>query len=218
MEWFKKHKQFCITVVLLILLLPILLHFLIFENSFPSKVSNDGWADFFGGYIGALIGALVTFIAISIEIEHNKFEKRKDEIMSIRPYLYINNVSPVSNGVKTDVTLTIQNLGFQAACGITMLESDQDDTKNEIVYNKRFAIAANSETEIKVSLDLNKTERYIFDFNDIEDNFYSQEVEAVCKDYHGVKLPEHFVAFEPQLIQTKKEREEKFERIRIKFR
>lgn len=216
MEWFRRHKRFCIVVVLVILLMPILLHFLIFENSFPSKVSNDGWADFFGGYIGALIGALVTFIAISIEIEHNKNEKQKDEIMAIRPYLYINKVVPVSNGSKVDVTLTIQNLGLQAACGIIMLEDDQDDTGNETVYKKRFAIAANKETEIKVSLDLNKTESYFFDFKDIGDNFYRQRVGAVCKDTHGIKLPEHFVAFEPKLIQTKKEREEKFERIRTK--
>lgn len=216
MEWFKKHKLFCLIFVLLILLTPIILHFLIFENSFPSKVSNDGWADFFGGYIGALIGALVTLIAISIEIEHNKCEKQKDEIMAIRPYLYINKVSPVSNGKEVDVTLTIQNLGLQAACGITMLENDQDDSEPKTVYSKRFAIAANAETEIKVTLNLNKTESYFFDFKDIGDNFYRQRVGSVCKDHHGIKLPEHFIAFEPQLIQTKKEREEKFERIRIK--
>ncbi|MBE6740285.1 MAG: hypothetical protein E7565_08215 [Ruminococcaceae bacterium] len=216
MEWFKKHKKFCIIFTLVILLLPVFFHFFVFENSFASKVSNDGWAGFFGGYIGAIIGALTTLIAITIEIEHNKNEKYIDEIISMRPYLYINKVSAVHTGGKLKVTLTIQNLGLHAACGIRVLENDQDDTENAVIYGNRFAIAANKEFTIDFCMNLDKTEYYFFDYKDIGDNFYRQEFRAVYNDHHGIKLPEHFIALEPELIQTKKEREEKIKRIRIK--
>ena len=216
MEWIKKHKLFFIFFVLIVILTPFILHFLIFENTFPSKVSNDGWAGFFGGYIGAIIGAFATVIAITIEIEHNKKEKYDDHIMSMRPYLCV-NVNGVSySGGKVVATLTIQNLGLQAACGIQMLEFDQDDTENASVYNKRFSLAANGKTTIEVKIDLNKTEDYLFDFKDVGDNFYRQKISASCHEPYGFKSPEYFISFEPVLLQTKKEREEKFERIRIK--
>ena len=90
MEWVKRHKWFFIAFILIVILTPFILHFLVFENSYPSSVSNDVWAGFFGGYIGAVIVAIATIIAITIEIEHNKSEKQKEEILSVRPYLYIN--------------------------------------------------------------------------------------------------------------------------------
>lgn len=213
MKWFKNHKNFCIIFVSLIIFIPIIMHFVIFENSFPSKVSNDGWADFFGGYIGSIIGALATIIAISIEIEHNKSERYKEEVKSIRPYLNISNFVPVHNGNNLEITLTIENLGFQAACEVRIIENDQDDFEEKIIYNKYFAVAPNKEKEIVVTVNLNKTEDYFFEFYDIGYNLYRQEFRTSCKEVHGIKLPERYIILKPEIIQTKKERDKKFGRI-----
>lgn len=212
MEWIKNHKKALIFFTLIIIAIPFLLQFLIFENNYPSKVSNDGWSGFFGGYIGAIIGALATIIAISIEIEHNKYEKQKDEIVSVRPYLYINDVFSSRIGKTCSLTLKIQNLGLQAACSIKIFEHNQDHSSPEDIYNSPFAIATNAYAEVELEIDLYNTEYYFFEYYDIKENLYRQEFRAVVMEGIGYKKLDHFIMLEPKLIQTKKERDEKMNR------
>jgi len=215
-SWIKKRKKVLIIFIIVVIIIPFLFHFFIFENSFPSNVSNDGWAGFFGGYIGAIIGAISTIIAISIEIEHNKLEKQKDEIASVRPYLYINKLFPSNISKKCTITLTIQNLGIQAACSIRIFEHNQDLPKPVVIYDSRFAIASNQKIELELEMDFNNTEYYYFEYYDIKDNLYQQEFRAVLKNFTDYKEPDHFIMFEPQMIQTKKERKEKLDNMRVR--
>ena len=115
------------------------------------------------------------------------------------------------------MNLGIQNLGLQAACSIRIFDNNQDLADPIVLYNSRFAVAANKELELTVEMDFNNSEYYFFEYYDIKGNLYRQEFRAVIKEDTGYKSPDHFIMLEPVMIQTKKEREEKFERIKIKY-
>lgn len=50
--------------VVIYLAIPFILNFVIFENSYHSNVSNDGWANFIVGYIGILASAGATLLGM----------------------------------------------------------------------------------------------------------------------------------------------------------
>lgn len=215
MEWIKKHKKSCTIFVIFILVILVLFCCLIFENLFFSKISIDGWISFLGGCIGAIIGAIATIAAISIEIEYNKAEKQKEDILSVRPYLYINKFFIENISKKCSIKLTIQNLGLQAACSIRIFQNNQDLPQPYTIYDSRCAIAASKEIELDIETDLYNTEYYFFKYYDIKGNLYIQEFRAVINESAGDKSLDHFNILEPKMIQTKKEREEKFPKQKI---
>lgn len=76
------------------IIVPILINIILFNNSFVSNVSNDGWASFLGGYLGGIIGfggVLVTIYNLKKENENTtkqyKLQIREEKKLEIVPYL-----------------------------------------------------------------------------------------------------------------------------------
>lgn len=76
MNRIKRNVILVLIIAVIVILTPLALHLFIFENTYLSKVSNDGWAGFFGGYIGAIIGALATIVAIKLELNYNQKQRK----------------------------------------------------------------------------------------------------------------------------------------------
>ncbi len=88
-----------------IILLPIMIDWFIFGNSFPSNIDNQTWASFLGGYLGGVATLVAVFITIKdsnkkIELQKKETEERENEYKrelekkeaeqkkySIKPYL-----------------------------------------------------------------------------------------------------------------------------------
>ncbi len=75
-----KAKYVIITLGLLILI-PIIINYVIFNNNTYSAVDNNGWASFLGSYIGGsitLVGVVITILNQNKEnekaLEYNKNE------------------------------------------------------------------------------------------------------------------------------------------------
>ena len=58
--------------IVILLILPLLLNELIFDNGYITQVSNDAWAGFFGSYIGGAIGGIGTLVAVYITVRQNQ--------------------------------------------------------------------------------------------------------------------------------------------------
>lgn len=223
MNWIKKYGILVLLIVVIVILTPIALHILIFENTYPSKVSNDGWAGFFGGYIGAIIGALATIIAIKLELNDNKKqrkieaeEKYKDEIKNLRPYLCFHETNYVTDEHGLKLTLDVKNVGFHAACDISIYKINHDKNDYSPIYNKHTVIGAGEIRQLKFNVDLEETEFYQFRFDDIRGDSYKQDIQIVHNvSSSGLKLPEYFSTSEPELDETKEEKEERINSIRV---
>lgn len=103
--------------------------------------------------------------------------RKEDEIQNIRPYLCIQNlkwVTTVTNDVS--VELTVQNVGFHAACDIYIGDKNSDDIKRKNLYGKHATLGTNNEVVIKINVNLEKSKEYIFVYNDIRGNIYEQEL------------------------------------------
>lgn len=208
MKWIKNHKILVIIVLLLIMLIPMLLNELLFNNDYPSRVSNDGWAGFFGGYIGAIIGAVMTIAAVLIEIKNNERIRFKDELRTIRPYLCIQNCFiQTQHDLTTDLVLTVENVGFHAACDIYLYDGDMDETDPCALYKDHLTLAANNQKEITVSVNLYKSERYKFRYYDIRGDKYEQDL-VFEVSYDDPRSIVSFGTLEPKLLLTKEERNE----------
>lgn len=90
----------------LILFLPVFLNECIFNNTYISNVSNDGWASFFGSYLGGIIGGLGTLIAMYITLKNTQqqilnsekkeqYREKKDDATEIMNLVaaYLSNIS-----------------------------------------------------------------------------------------------------------------------------
>jgi len=208
MKWLRQHWKTLVIILVAALLIPLALDIFIFSNSYPSKVSNDGWAGFLGGYIGAIIGAFTTIIAITIEIRDNEKKRFQDEIRTIRPYLCIQEFTWVSRtSTSIDAKLTVQNVGFHAACDISLYENNQETDTQEIIYFKHLTLAANGQKEISVKVDLTKTEYYKFAFYDIRGDRYTQELRIEPTKKGSVKGIASCVTLEPKLYKLKEDYE-----------
>lgn len=208
MKWFARHRKTLVIVIIVVIIVPLALENLIFSNSNPSKVSNDGWAGFFGGYIGAIIGAVTTLGAILLEQKYNEEKRFEDEIKTIRPYLCIQDYSQELCGDRTiDLILTIQNVGFHAACDIYLYDNDQDDSQHTSLYHNHLTLAANGQKAIKVKIDLYKSEYYEFVFYDIRGDKYTQELRMAGSCDSSSKRVVSCNTLEPELIMTKEDRE-----------
>lgn len=211
MKWLKRHWKTLALVLAAVVILPLVLDVLIFSNSYPSKVSNDGWAGFLGGYIGAIIGAFTTLAAILLEQKYNEEKRFQDEIKTIRPYLCIQDYSQEPCEDRTiNLILTIQNVGFHAACDIYLHDNDQDDRKYTALYHNHLTLAANGQKAIKVKIDLNKSEYYEFVFYDIRGDKYTQELRIEGTYNSSPKRVVSCNTLEPDLIMTKEDRDSLF--------
>lgn len=187
MRWIKDHKLLFTFILVAIVALPFVLELLIFDNSVPSNVSNDGWAGFFGGYIGAIIGAVATIVAISLEISYSEKRRREDEVRAIRPYLCIQDFKWVTHGTSTtNLRLPVQNVGFHAACNIS-LHTNNPDKERKTLYAKHLTLAANNQSEINITIDSAESERYEFFYFDIRGNSYTQELIIESNEDNGVR-------------------------------
>lgn len=208
MKWLKGNRFLFIVLLLIILVtVPIFFNYVIFDNSFLSNVSNDGWAGFFGGYLGAIIGAFATICAVILEINYNQKQREKDEIKNIRPYLCVELVYWCKNNeVTTKVKFSVQNVGFHAACDIAIYDADMDDVHHELLYDKHTTLGANNKVCIELNLDLNKSELYSFHYFDIRGNMYTQELRFSTYEEKNVKHVNYCDTLEPELYKTKEER------------
>lgn len=67
-----------------IIMLPIMIDWFIFGNSFPSNIDNQTWASFLGGYLGGVATLVAVFITIKdsnkkIELQKKETEERENE-------------------------------------------------------------------------------------------------------------------------------------------
>ena len=208
MNFFLKDKIFfLVLIIIVILLLPLLLDVLVFNNSFVSKVSNDGWAGFLGGYIGAIIGALTTLIAIKMEMNFNLSEKAKDEVKAIRPFLSCEKISFVTCANGLDISLTLKNVGYHAACDITIYSYDQETDTPKRIHDKHTIIGMSENAELNFKINYDETEFYFIEFLDIGGNRYSQRILFPYKTDGIIKYPEYCYTSEPEMVETRKERD-----------
>lgn len=208
MKWLKENRfLFIVLLFIALVIVPSFLNYFVFDNSFSSKVSNDGWAGFFGGYLGAIIGAFATIFAILLEINYNQKQREGDEIRNIRPYLCVQKVNGYTNDeVTTHVELMVQNVGFHAACDISIYDADMDDVHNDLLYDKHTTLGANNQVCIQFDVNLNKSEFYLFHYFDIRGDMYTQELRFSTCERGNVKFIDSCVTLEPELYKTKEER------------
>lgn len=69
---FYNWKKFIMISIAIVVLLPILVNFVIINNNFYSKASNDGWISFWGSYIGGIFGGVGTLIALNITVSNSQ--------------------------------------------------------------------------------------------------------------------------------------------------
>lgn len=79
-------KKIISIALVCLVIFPLIIHFFIIENSFPSNASNDGWLGFWGSYLGSTIGALITLYVLFCTLlqQNNHFQENKK--LAIRPY------------------------------------------------------------------------------------------------------------------------------------
>lgn len=209
-----KGKKIFILFLIIIILLPIYLDKFIFDNSYPSRVSNDGWAGFLGGYIGSIIGAIATIVAIKLDINHNneirqedERQKKIDERNMLRPYLCIDRNSTIIGDAITK--LSIKNVGFHAACDISIQSYSKEINEYRTLFSPHIVIDKSSVEEIKGRIDLSEFEHICFNFLDIKGNTYRQKIVVTYGSVGRGKLPIRLSTIEPELIETKEEREKR---------
>lgn len=208
MNFFSKNKiLFSFLIILIIFLLPLLLDILVFNNSYVSKVSNDGWAGFLGGYIGAIIGALTTLVGIKMDMKFNLLEKAKDDVKSIRPFLCCEKLSFVTCANGLDITLTIKNVGYHAACDTTIYSYNQETDSRKCIHDKHIVIGMSENAEFKFQINYDETEFYFLEFLDIGGNRYNQRLLFPYKSDNTLKYPEYCYTTEPTMTETRKERD-----------
>lgn len=178
-------KRWIVLIIIGIFVVPVILQFFVFNNNFPSKVSNDGWASFFGAYIGAIIGSFATIVAVKLEISNNERIRQEDLIREFRPYLYL-----IPSNEKFAV---LYNFGKFAACDIKGYIVVDGDKK--LAWNQHFCLDGNSSYEISMKYLSNPEDYYIYEFKDLLGNTYSQIVRYADNDVQS-----DFYSEEPQLI------------------
>lgn len=191
----KKNIRTIILLVLIIVAVPLLLEFLVFDNNIPSFVSNDGWAGFFGAYIGAIIGAVTTYVTVNLEIKNNEKIRKEEVQREFRPYLYFRAEEIDEKKRKVDVVLN--NFGKYAACDIKAYIVSGG--KRHLAWNQHFCIGGNSDFQLFVALLTNSDDYYIYEFKDILGRKYEQIVRICIKDDDIYSMD--FSSEEPVLIE-----------------
>lgn len=190
---FRKIKN--IIILLLIICaagVPLFIQFVVFRNNLVTGASKDGWAGFFGSYLGAIIGALTTLAALSIEIQHSEASRKREEILNIRPYLYLKVNESTESGTKTRIKGEIRNIGLHSACDVYIYESGNHPDASG-TWTRHNAISINGAEEIDKEFDLAKTVNYKFTYYDLKSNMYEQE-------FHYDAPSQSFYSLEPKLI------------------
>lgn len=85
----KQEQKIYYLFALIVVNLPLLLDWCIFNNDYPSNLTNGEWAGFLGGYIGAVLGGFFSLLGIAWTIRFTRKESKKDRELQIRPYLDI---------------------------------------------------------------------------------------------------------------------------------
>ena len=67
-------KKHLILLIIVVVLLPFILEYAIFRNTFYSAISNSDWSSFLGGYIGGIATLFAVYITTS---ETRKIQKAK---------------------------------------------------------------------------------------------------------------------------------------------
>lgn len=101
----KKIILFIVLFFAVIICLPLIINEVIFENSYITKVSYDGWASFLGSYIGGVVGGIVTLITMVTTVkqtqqqiidanEKDKYKERVNEANEVAKLIasYLANV------------------------------------------------------------------------------------------------------------------------------
>lgn len=181
------------------IVLPFLINSFIFKNHYFSSVSNDGWANFLGGYIGAIIGAIATITAVSIQIQNNERIRAEDEVLAIRPYLYLTAFGWSGNQREAKVSASLANIGLHSACDIYLATLDGDHPyDSKYLLDDHLALRAGESKDIELVLPLSKTVFFEFTFRDLKDNKYSQELRA---QVDGQMSFSSFLVLEPKRLQ-----------------
>lgn len=179
-----RNTKVIIALIFVIIMVPLLLQFVIFDNSIPSAVSNEGWAGFFGAYIGAIIGAVTTYITVNLEIKNNERIRREEVQREFRPYLYF-RADEIDKHNKT-VYVVLSNFGKYAACDIKGYVVSREVKK--LAWDQHFCIGGNSEFKIFIALLTDPDEYYIYEYRDILGRRYEQTVRCCMKDNNVFSL------------------------------
>ena len=75
----RRIKVLLISIVVIVLMIPIILEFFIFRNTFQSPVDNNGWASFLGSYLGGVLGGLCTLATLFVTVRESQRIQRDNK-------------------------------------------------------------------------------------------------------------------------------------------
>lgn len=123
-------KNIVAVTFIIVILFPLLLNELIFDNNYLSKVSNDGWAGFLGSYIGGMIGGFGTLIAVYITVRQNQ-KQIEDEKNKEKKKKHVDE----ANEIATLVAKYLSDLQIYIA-----QEKDCDDSIKKASYFEYYEL------------------------------------------------------------------------------
>lgn len=178
--------------ILFAVLVPIMVDFLIFGNSFPSNIDNDSWAGFLGSFLGAIIGGGCTCWAVIMQKQYADEQRKIDEIAGIRPYIVARKPSFFKSAGNLELDFDIQNIGLNSACDIEIyaINGDWKEPKKTIEQGK-YCLTVNSSVHVKPKFNFAETDYYEFHYMDLKSNLYYQE-------FRYDETTNSFISLEPQ--------------------
>ncbi len=172
----KDKVKIIVPFVLLAIVVPIIINWLIFGNSFPSNIDNASWAGFLGSFLGAIIGGGCTCWAVIMQKHYADEQRLIDEIVGIRPYIVAVKPTYVKAGGEIDLHFVIQNIGLNSACDIEIyaINLEWKDQK-KIIDQGKFCLTVNSSVEVNPKFNFAETMYYEFHYMDLKSNLYYQK-------------------------------------------
>ena len=171
-----------IVAFIAIVVIPLFLNEVIFNNNYYSKISNDGWAAFLGSYLGGLLGGAATLGTLYFTIKDSNQKMRKQINSNDRPYIkvlcfenteqrehfdyvfsFMKDNCDIKNLLSVNLMIGLHNIGKGPAIDIKAIECSYYDKNEQIEMNLRgnIAISAGEKTRGILSLCIEFDEYYL---------------------------------------------------------
>ena len=186
----EKYKKIIIILIilLLILLIPLILDQYIFNNTYWTKVSYDGWASFFGSYIGGVIGGVGTLIAMYITLKQTQkqlFDSAKKDIYNERK-IESNEIVNLVAAFLADVSVYYDNIEIYLK-GKSKIKNKKGEYEQllkiwkQICYDKNDKSYVNYLYKLKeVGIDIDYARTF---FGQRDNEFFEQNRKMIYSEY-----------------------------------
>lgn len=165
-----------------IVIVPLLLNEIIFNNDYYSKVSNDGWASFLGSYLGGILGGVATFGTLYFTIKDSNEKMRRQINSNDRPYVkvmcfdnpeqtehfdytfsFMENEYEIDKLTEVKFLMGFYNIGKGPAIDVKILECSYKDKNESVDINLRgnIAIGIGEKTKEKLSICISFDDHYL---------------------------------------------------------